>query len=128
MRHVQMTAHTKAIRVGIVDALLNVVRYKFQSLTCGCGQNILILLSLTSTTVEQITRRRRYRHKDSFRLYSYSVGVSYMKFSHKRLPAKIPIQKHPRPRFWRGIRVRDLSHDRAFYDALVDASTRLLDE
>ncbi len=32
MSHVQMTAHTKAIRVGIVDALLNVVRYQFQSL------------------------------------------------------------------------------------------------
>jgi hypothetical protein len=54
MRHMPMTTDAQAIRVGVVDALLNVSGYKFQRLRRSCRQNIFIFLVLTRTAAEQI--------------------------------------------------------------------------
>jgi len=57
MRDMSMTTDAQAIRVGVVDALLNVIGYKFQSLGRSLGQDILIFFILTGTAVEQVPRR-----------------------------------------------------------------------
>lgn len=48
MRDVPMTTYGRTIRVGTVDALLNVGGYELQGVECGCGKSVFIFLILNA--------------------------------------------------------------------------------